>query len=175
MPKLHEELLEKLPFSEMLHPRGPLNLAAYLPKGSLPPDLGKWYFPPPLAFLTDIFLGPKMYCAYASGVQGSTRLHMDLSGAYNILLHSSKGESEDAAVWWIFKSSDARRLRDYMRRAIPGIEPDEDPINSQRHFLTEANLDALDGLGILPVIIRQRVGDAVMIPAHCPHQVKRLA
>jgi hypothetical protein len=113
-----------------------------------------------------------MYCAYASGVKGSTRLHMDLSGAYNILLHSSKGKDEDAAVWWIFKSHDAGRLRDYMRRAIPGIEADEDPINSQRHFLTDEHLEALSLLQIFPAIIRQKVGDAVLIPAHCPHQVK---
>jgi hypothetical protein len=114
-----------------------------------------------------------MYCTYSSGNQGSTRLHMDLSGAYNILLHSSSGESSDGAVWWIFKSSDAGRLREYMRHAIPGIKQDEDPINSQHHFLTQEHLDALGKLQILPTIIRQQVGDAVIIPAHCPHQVNR--
>jgi hypothetical protein len=113
-----------------------------------------------------------MYCAYASGGQGSTRLHMDLSGAYNILLHSSNGEGNVAAEWLIFKSEDAGRLRDYMRRAIPGVERDEDPINSQLHFLTDKDLKALELLQIIPTIIQQNVGDAVIIPAHCPHQVK---
>jgi hypothetical protein len=40
MPLLHADLLDALPFPEILHPRGPLNLAAYMPRGSLPPDLG---------------------------------------------------------------------------------------------------------------------------------------
>jgi hypothetical protein len=122
-------------------------------------------------FLTRILSGPKMYCAYASGARGSTRLHMDLSGAYNVLLHSSNGENDVAAEWLIFQSEDASHLREYMRSAIPGIERDEDPINSQRHFLTTKDLKALKKLRILPTIIHQKVGDAVIIPAHCPHQV----
>jgi hypothetical protein len=116
-----------------------------------------------------------MYCAYASGNKGLTRLHMDLSGAVNILLHSSQDESSDAAEWWIWEAEHAGRLREYMRETKSfKIKQDEDPIHSQQHFLTEKDMLNLKQRGIAPVVIRQRVGDAIFIPARCPHQVKTL-
>jgi hypothetical protein len=40
MPEFYAEVLEGLPMKAVVHPSGPLNLAAYMPNHTIPPDLG---------------------------------------------------------------------------------------------------------------------------------------
>jgi hypothetical protein len=173
MPEFFDKVLEGLPVKDIVHPFGCLNFAAYMPKGSTPPDLGEQLSPAQRLSLTDDMAGPKMYCAYASGDQGSTRLHLDLSGAINILLWSSGDKQSEAAEWWIWSAEHVQGLRDYMRKTKSfKIKADEDPIHSQRHFLTQADMPAMKAGGIAPTVIKQKAGEAIFIPAHCPHQVR---
>ncbi len=54
---------------------------------------------------------------------------------------------------------------------LPGTQV----IHSQAHFLDDDLLAELRARGIGPLRIRQRQGDAVLIPAGCPHQVRNVS
>lgn len=117
-------------------------------------------------------LGPKVYMALASkptdGFSGSTRLHCDLCDAVNILVYSTP--SDGCALWHIFKAEDADRIREFIKTVFNCTE--EDPIHCQRFYLGPSHLAQLKAeYGIIPFTFLQAVGDAIYIPAGCPHQV----
>lgn len=108
--------------------------------------------------------------------KGSTRLHLDLSDAVNILVHSSEPSTggEGGALWHIFSREDTLRLMSILTTdpLYPGTG---NPIHQQTIYLTAAALDKLrQDHGIIPFEIIQRVGQAVFIPAGCAHQVRPL-
>src|SRR5437764_1356498 len=94
---------------------GACNLVSYLPiEGVLKPDLG-----------------PKMYCAYPAPEyfagfegeeKGSTRLHMDVTCAINIMVYAdethkdSDKSSYPGAIWDIFEPRDTQTLNRYLRQ-----------------------------------------------------------
>jgi lysine-specific demethylase 3 len=97
---------------------------------------------------------------------GSTKLHMDMTDAVNIMLWT-KG----SAVWHIFSAKDAPTLRDFLRDDV-GYRGPGDSIHSQGIYITPAMLDRLQKKhNICPYTITQRCGEAVFIPAGCTHQV----
>ena len=105
------------------------------------------------------------------GYSGSTRLHCDLSDAINIMVHSSPPSG--AALWHIFKGTDARALRCYIRDAFHHAKGD--PIHCQKYYLGPYHLEQLKvKYGVVPFAFNQLVGEAVFIPAGCPHQVRTL-
>jgi len=117
--------------------------------------------------------GPKVYMALASkqvdGYSGSTRLHCDLCDAVNLMVYSSPPEG--TALWHIFKVCDVNKIRIYIQDAFNHLQQD-DPIHSQRYYLGPTKLEELKAMhGVVPFVIHQRVGEAVFIPAGCPHQV----
>lgn len=118
--------------------------------------------------------GPKMYIALEDLYKlGSTKLHMDLSDAVNVLVHASISSlgQEGGALWHIFSREDTLRLSKILtgHRSYPG---EGNPIHRQTIYLTQSDLDDLrDNHGIIPFTILQRVGQAVFIPAGCAHQV----
>jgi len=125
--------------------------------------------------------GPKLYAAQGvSGLyvlvypDGSTFLHLDLSSALNIMIWTQKGlGGETGADWHIFSREHKAILRRFLRRHFPGQNNEDiDPIHSQIHYL-DANLLRLlkEEENIEPFYVRQQQGDAVLIPAGCPHQV----
>ena len=75
-PTLYNDLSDALPVPDYTRREGALNLYAHFPPGSSRPDIG-----------------PKMYNAFAArenkGGQGSTRLHMDVADAINVMLYAS--------------------------------------------------------------------------------------
>jgi len=90
LPRHHADWARALPFPDYTARKGRLNLASALPDSSLPPDLG-----------------PKMYAAYgaydsaegtAEGAPGeglcpgSTKLHMDMSDAVNVLAYVQQAD-----------------------------------------------------------------------------------
>ena len=75
-PTLYNDFSNALPVPTYTRREGALNLYAHFPPGSSRPDIG-----------------PKMYNAFAAregkGGKGSTRLHMDVADAINVMLYAS--------------------------------------------------------------------------------------
>lgn len=73
-----------------------------------------------------------MYNAMASsqeaGSKGSTRLHMDMADALNVMLYSSSCEdgSEGYAVWDLFRAEDSDKIRSFLRKRF-GYGPPPTP------------------------------------------------
>ncbi|KAI0695261.1 hypothetical protein C8T65DRAFT_584462 [Cerioporus squamosus] len=126
-------------------------------------------------------VGPKAYIATPDLPQeGSTRLHLDITCAVNILPWTSSGDSEaTGAEWYIFDPRDLAQLRAYLQsrccsRAGNDSERIKDPIHAQLTFIDDEILSDLSTLGVRPYKIRQRLGDAVFIPAGAAHQVSNV-
>ena len=122
-------------------------------------------------------LGPKMYNAEATlqddNHHGSTRLHLDLTDAVNIMIWAANLDGEPGyAVWHIFAASDLPHLRQFLSEEgiFKGIG---DSVHSQTICMTPALLQRLfNKYGVRPYVVNQYVGDAVYIPAGCAHQVR---
>lgn len=158
---------------------GVYNLVAHFPENAIAPDLGIVPVNPTARLSFDgAFSGPKMYNSLSSIFDdhhaGSTRLHLDLSDAVNIMAYASKtaDDSPGFAIWHIFAPEDSDRIRVYLRsRKEHGLIVG-DPIHNQDDYLTPRMLAELkDEYMVRPYYIRQYVGDAVFIPAGCAHQV----
>ncbi|KAF8748317.1 hypothetical protein RHS01_10922 [Rhizoctonia solani] len=104
-PKLYDDFMKALPVPNYTRRDGILNLAAHFATNAIAPDLG-----------------PKMYNAFTSsegpGGQGSTRLHMDMADAVNIMMYASDcpDGSPGVAAWDIFRACDSEKIRSYLRR-----------------------------------------------------------
>jgi [histone H3]-dimethyl-L-lysine9 demethylase len=78
---------------------GVLNISSYSPNNYIKPDLG-----------------PKMYVAKATNVRkgshGSTKLHMDIADAVNVMTYAKMEDGRDGlAAWDIFRAEDASKVR----------------------------------------------------------------
>ena len=173
-PKLYQDFSLALPIPEYTRRDGFYNLAAHFPVNSgVPPDLGMSQYLFVHSCGDKSMEGPKVYMALASkqvdGYSGSTRLHCDLCDAVNLMVYSSPPEG--TAIWHIFKVCDVNKIRVYIRDAFNHLQQD-DPIHSQWYYLGPTNLEELKTMhGVVPFAIHQGVGEAVFIPAGCPHQV----
>lgn len=121
-----------------------------------------------------------MYNALAStdkpGSMGSTRLHMDMADAMNIMTWAAPTPdgADGYAVWDIFRAEDADNVRLFLRDKFT-IPPQHDPIHAQQYFLDAALRQQLfEKYGVKSHRIYQRPGQAVFIPAGCAHQVSLL-
>lgn len=140
-----------------------------------------------------------MYNSLASsqepGSKGSTRLHMDMADALNVMLYASKCEdgTEGYAAWDLFRAEDSDKLRVFLRRKFGqpqngvlglggmgggsgggnSVMPiAHDPIHGQQFYLDVELRQALyDECGVMSYRVYQRPGDGVFIPAGCAHQV----
>lgn len=149
-------------------------------------------------------LGPKMYNSMATsqepGSKGSTRLHMDMADALNVMLYSSPcpDGSPGYAVWDLFRADDSDKIRAFIRKKFaPGNSVNtasktqssaekalalqaqqmaiHDPIHSQQFYLDVAlRKELFEGHGVKSYRIYQRPGDGVFIPAGCAHQVRMI-
>ncbi|KAF4566486.1 hypothetical protein EYR36_011913 [Pleurotus pulmonarius] len=151
-PMLALDFKSALPVPMYTNEDGSLNLAAMYP----------------LDYKCKPDLGPKIYAAMASKQDddhhGSTRLHMDMADAVNIMAHGR-------ALWHIFRSDDADTIREVLKQQCDSA----DPINSHEMYLTPGLLKVLEGKGIQPYIFEQTQGDCVFIPAGCAHQVSNIS
>ncbi|KDQ22494.1 hypothetical protein PLEOSDRAFT_1023300, partial [Pleurotus ostreatus PC15] len=109
-PTLARDFKSALPVPMYTYDDGPLNLAAMYP----------------LDYACKPDIGPKVYAATASQCDndhhGSTRLHMDMADAVNIMAHGR-------ALWHIFASDDANSIRRVLKQHYPHLH---DVINSHR-------------------------------------------
>lgn len=119
-----------------------------------------------------------MYNALASsekpGSMGSTRLHMDMADAVNIMTFACKtpAGADGYAAWDIFKADDADKLRKFLRDKFT-VPPQHDPIHSQQYYLDSTLRRQLyEKYGVMSHRIYQQPGQAVFIPAGCAHQVR---
>ena len=192
LPRHYADFLQMLPFQEYTNMiDGPLNLSTALPKEWVPPDLG------PKSYIA---MGRKKEAGAGDSV---TKLHQDMSDAVNVLVHlgpSAEEEAEEStrddeefpegARWDIFRREDVPALTEWLhwkwnrgelalqkksnkRRVKPARL--NHPIHDQTIFLTSADLESLaTDAGVRPWSFVQRLGDAVFIPAGCPHQVRNL-
>jgi len=109
-----------------------------------------------------------------TGNHGSTRCHMDMTAAFNLMTWSGPtAEGEPGyALWHIFAPSDASALRDFLKSYIPPERYDGDPIHSQSIYITSEMLKVLkEKHRVEPFTIKQRVGEIVFIPPGAAHQV----
>ncbi|KAI1783901.1 hypothetical protein LXA43DRAFT_976943 [Ganoderma leucocontextum] len=138
------DFMDAVPMPSYTRDDGYMNLTAYYPRRN------------------PAHLGPKMYVATRDLYsQGSTPLHLDATSAVNLLVHVG-------AMWDIFPAAHAQTIREYLRRRE---HTSADPIHAQDTYLTEAMLAELALQGVRPFRIYQALGEAVFIPAGCPHQV----
>ncbi|KAI0921387.1 hypothetical protein AcW2_006378 [Taiwanofungus camphoratus] len=163
-PELYDDFSQATPVPNYVRRDGVLNLASHFPSNTVAPDLG-----------------PKMYNAMASfesqGSKGSTRLHMDMADAVNIMLYAALTPDgrPGCAAWDLFKAEDSPKLRKFLRRKFKGLFQ-HDPIHSQQFYLDASIRQELyKEHGVKSHRIYQRPGEAVFIPAGCAHQVCNLA
>ena len=179
-PELFEDFSRAVPVPNYVRRDGTLNIASHFPANTVAPDLGKFHqvsrFPPCL----NLFLGPKMYNAMASfesgGSKGSTRLHMDMADALNIMTFASltpEGKPGTAA-WDLFRAEDSDKIREFLKKKFKGTFQ-HDPIHSQQCYLDIAlRYELWTEYGVKSYRIYQKPGEAVFIPAGCAHQVLSL-
>jgi hypothetical protein len=111
-------------------------------------------------------------CMLADDPNGSTKLHMDLTDAVNIMIWA--GDCSDGtpgyALWHIFPAAVSHILRQFL--VEEGFKRFGDVIHSQEIYVNDAMLGRLyDKHNIRPHVICQRQGEAVFIPAGGAHQV----
>ncbi|KAI0363568.1 Clavaminate synthase-like protein [Pilatotrama ljubarskyi] len=163
-PELYDDFSRATPVPNYVRRDGVLNIASHFPSNTIAPDLG-----------------PKMYNAMASfesqGSKGSTRLHMDMADAINIMTYASLTPDgrPGCAAWDIFRAEDTSKLRKFLRKKFKG-QYQHDPIHSQQFYLdTSLRQELYKDYGVMSHRIYQRPGEAVFIPAGCAHQVCNLA
>jgi lysine-specific demethylase 3 len=165
LPDIYEDFSNAVPMSDYTRRNGCKNISSYFATNANAPDLG-----------------PKMYNAWPgghrAGEKGTTRLHMDVADAVNILLFASNAKQCNAklagAQWDIFRVQDADAIRTFIREKF-GDSAQGDPIHSQIHFLDDDLLSELyQSKGVHSYRIVQRRGQAIFVPAGCAHQVCNL-
>ncbi|RZC82345.1 hypothetical protein C5167_045122 [Papaver somniferum] len=182
---------------EYIYPtRGFLNLATKLPPKSLKPDLGP---KPYIAYGRAEELGrgdsvTKLHCNMSDVVNILTHIHevslretqLDkIKAVKKRHMAQDKKENEDAggALWDIFRREDVPRLQEYLRKHswefrhiyCSRVEQVIHPIHDQSFYLTfDQKRKLKEEYGIEPWTFVQELGEAVLIPAGCPHQVRNL-
>ncbi|KAJ0877596.1 putative transcription factor C2H2 family [Helianthus annuus] len=182
-PRHFVELINHLPFKDYTNPHnGYLNMATKLPDLSSKPDMG-----------------PKMDIAYGDSV---TKLHYEKSDTVNVLTHAKSGvitstklnktkkvkekhgdAMEGIALWDVFHRQDVAKLEEFLRNHTAefrhtdclSVEQVFHPIHDRTFYLNVEHKRKLkEEFGIEPWTFKQKLGDAVFIPAGCPYQVRNL-
>ncbi|KAF7331679.1 hypothetical protein MKEN_00047600 [Mycena kentingensis (nom. inval.)] len=167
-PALYNDFANAVPIPNYVRRDGVRNIGAHFPSNTVAPDLG-----------------PKMYNANAnleemSIVKGSTRLHMDMADALNIMTYAAKDPdgNEGRAAWDLFRAEDSDKIRLFLRGVIPKSDagPGPDPIHGQQIYLNDdMRRQLLAEHGVKSYRVYQKQGEAIFIPAGCAHQVRNMS
>jgi JmjC domain, hydroxylase len=132
--------------------------------------------------------GPKLYiamvktsfflCVIFSSVlqadpdQATTKLHLDKSGALNIMFYSDVKEGHYGAEWFIWPYESIPTISKFLHPGRASSNGDADAILSEMFFLDAGDRrDIFLSSGHPPWRILQKPGDAVFIPPRHSHQV----
>ncbi|KAG6889022.1 hypothetical protein C0992_006718 [Termitomyces sp. T32_za158] len=143
-PELWEDFGNAVPVPSYVRRDGVLNLASHFPEDTIAPDIGGFFFvsrvgvssfsfssrsllftprhAPPLTLTRTA--GPKMYNAMATtqeaGSKGTTRLHMDMADALNIMTYAAPAPdgSQGCAAWDLFRAEDSDRIRAFLAEYV---------------------------------------------------------
>ncbi|KAK4684539.1 hypothetical protein P7C73_g5636, partial [Tremellales sp. Uapishka_1] len=165
-PEVYNDFCDSLPVPDYTRRDGVLNLYSHFPPGETRPDIG-----------------PKMYNAFEAientGGFGTTRLHMDIADAFNVMLYASPclDGQPGCAVWDLFRAEDADTIRKFLKSKFDGGPLKfTDPIHSQLFYLDAALRKELwERHSVASWRVYQYPGQGVFIPAGCAHQVCNLA
>ena len=195
MPEYFEDLMQALPFPSYTHRDGVLNLAKYFPRQYVPPDLGPKMYNAYGRHASWRGMSP------TTKKGGHTNLHCDVSDAVNVMVdvgfdegeYESDEEGEGAllddeelgelssqhgAIWDIYRWEDTEPILHLLHAVARerDVEITNNPVHDQLFYLDDALRRRLrDQYGVRGWRFVQRHGDAIFIPAGCPHQVRNLS
>uniref|UniRef100_A0A0K2TK63 JmjC domain-containing protein n=1 Tax=Lepeophtheirus salmonis TaxID=72036 RepID=A0A0K2TK63_LEPSM len=178
-PSRSAEFLNSLPLSAYTSRSSSLNMALSLPDVFVRPDLG-----PRAWFIHGTPSSPNL---------GTVNIHLDIADSLNVIVYSSKTNqieeeendlfselesvpnSEVAAVWHVFHPQDADKIRDLLNKEAGDKDLDFDYLHEETKYL-DAKLRAKlkSEYGVSSSTIFQSPGEAILIPAGAPKQVKHL-
>ncbi|GJN27459.1 hypothetical protein PR202_gb15487 [Eleusine coracana subsp. coracana] len=113
--------------------------------------------------------------------QGEIDISLEPKASKDLLVEGN--QSGGGALWDIFRREDVTKLKEYLMKHAEefrhcNYEPVKQvshPIHDQSFYLTkEHKINLKEEYGIEPWTFEQKLGEAVFIPAGCPHQVRNL-
>ncbi|XP_022094436.1 probable JmjC domain-containing histone demethylation protein 2C isoform X2 [Acanthaster planci] len=201
LPDHFQDLMKNLPLPEYTRRDGRLNISSRLPDFFVKPDLGpKMYNAYGLAIrpkegTTNLHLdisdavNVMVYVGEDKAGQNgkvATEINQDILDAIDEVCRDEQTRQRaresgerPGAIWHLFHADDAVKIRELLttvaREQGQEVAEDHDPIHDQSWYLDEGLLDRLHKeYGVQGWPILQCMGDAIVIPAGAPHQVRNL-